>query len=241
MRLAGRRRWFVRALAGLVLLCLAFVGWNFGTANFAVIEPGQVYRSGQMRASQLARTLRRERIRTVLNLRGCHPDQPWYRDERRATLDAGATQIDIALSSSEWMSRAQARTLLRALDTCDYPLLIHCWRGSERTGLVSALVELLRPDRTIDDARGQFSLRYLFVRAGDGARMRDHLDLYERWLEGEHRTHAPDQVRRWLTEGYVPRHPTREEWPYDPYPLIVVTRPPPTLSRAAGEAVRGRR
>ena len=89
----------------------------------------------------------------------------------------------MAMSSCEWMSRDQARTLVRVLDTCEYPdpgpLLAGV--GADRPGLGH------RPScsgraSSLDDARGQFSLRYLYVRAGDGAVMRDHLDRYERWL-----------------------------------------------------------
>ncbi len=133
-RFARWRTWVVRPLLAAVCAALGFLGWNLATGNFATIEPGRVYRSGQLRSIDLARAVRRHGIKTVLNLRGSHPESAWYRAERNATLDAGATQIDIALSSCEWMSRDQARMLLRVLETCEYPLLIHCWRGAERTG-----------------------------------------------------------------------------------------------------------
>ena len=134
-----------------------------------------------MPAPALARTIRDYQIKTVLNLRGSNKDR-WYSAERTATLDAGATQVDIAMSSCIWMSRAQLRTVIETLDTAEYPILIHCQWGAERTGLVSAFAELLRPGGTLDDARAQFSIRYLFVRVNDGKIMAEHLDQYERWL-----------------------------------------------------------
>ena len=173
----------------------------------------------------LDRTIRREGIKTVLNLRGSNPDQPWYRAERSTTLAAGATQVDVHLASDQWLSRAQARTLVRVLDTSEYPVLIHCEWGSERTGLVAAMAELLRPASTLGDAERQFSLRHLFVRAGNGAVTRDHLDHYERWLRDQGLAHSSDHFRRWISEDYRPGGPSREEWPYDPYPLVVTTRP----------------
>ena len=225
MRRARIRKWVVRPILVLLLGALGYLGWNLATANFATVEAGRIYRSGQMRAGSMVQVIRSRGIRTVLNLRGSNPQKAWYRAERAAVLAEGATQVDIALSSSEWMSRAQLRTLLRVLDTCEYPLLIHCWRGSERTGLVSAMTELLRPGGTLDDARGQFSLRYLFVRAGDGAMMREHLDRYERWLRDRGQDHSPGRFRLWVAEGYRPGTPCREQWPYDPYPLVVISRP----------------
>jgi protein tyrosine phosphatase (PTP) superfamily phosphohydrolase (DUF442 family) len=208
-----------------LLLPLSFLGWNRATDNFGTLVPGQVYRSGQMTAESLTRTIRARKIRTVLNLRGANPSEPWYRDERSATLGAGATQIDIAMSSCLWMSRAQLRTLVHVLDTCEHPLLIHCQWGSERTGLVSAFVELLRPGGTLEEARAQFSIRYLFVPVKDGKIMMEHLDQYEAWLRSLGRRHDPDLFRRWVAEGFQPGVPGREQWPYDPYPLVVITRP----------------
>ena len=86
----------------------AAVGWVHLTGNFATVVDGQFYRSAQMRASSVAGAVHEHRIRTVLNLRGHHPDSAWYRAERDATLGQGAVQVDIALSSCEWMSRGCA-------------------------------------------------------------------------------------------------------------------------------------
>ena len=79
---------------------------------------------------------------------------------------------------------SQLIALVEVLDTAEYPILIHCAWGSERTGLVSAFAELLRPGGTVADARAQFSLGYLFVRINDGKVMAEHLDQYENWLRG---------------------------------------------------------
>ena len=141
-------------------------------------------------------------------------------------LAAGATQVDIALSSRDWMSRVQASALLDALDGAEHPLLIHCFNGSERTGLVSAYTELLRPGGTLLDAESQFSWRYLYVRAGGGVVMPRHLAAYESWLSARGMGHTPDRFRGWIAGEFRPGKPGREDWPHDPFPLIVVTRPP---------------
>lgn len=232
---AERRRRFLRRLRLLPLLALAlpagWVGARVMSGNFAVVEPGEVYRSGQMDAKALAAVVRERGIKTVLNLRGAHPEAAWYRAERNAVLSQGATQVDIALSSREWMSRVQAAALLDAIDGAERPLLIHCFNGSERTGLVSAYAELLRPDRTLADAEGQFSRRYLFVRMGGGVVMPRHLEAYEAWLASQGLAHEPGRFRSWIAEGFRPGKPSREDWPYDPYPLVVITHPPGSIRR----------
>ena len=91
------------------------------THNFGEVQPGRIYRSGQMPASALAQTIRDHQIKTVLNLRGSNPAEAWYRDELTTTREAGATQIDIAMSSCLWMSRAQLRALVETLDTAEVP------------------------------------------------------------------------------------------------------------------------
>lgn len=178
-----------------------------------------------MPATSLARAIREHGIRTVLNLRGPNATEDWYRRELAETLEGGAVQVDVPLSSCVWMSRVQLRTLVDVLDRSDYPLLVHCAWGSERTGLTSAIAELLRPDSGLDEAHEQFALRYLYVRLGDGRIMAEFLDQYEQWLVAQGLRHAPAVFRRWVSEGYVPGSPNRENWPYDPSPLVVITRP----------------
>ena len=145
-------RWMIRALAAVVVFGLLYVAWDQANHNFGTVEPGRIYRSGQMPASALARTIRDHGIKTVLNLRGPNKD-PWYIAERATTLENGATQVDIPMSSCIWMSRAQLRTLIEAFDSAEYPVLIHCQWGAERTGLASAFAELLRDGKALEDAR----------------------------------------------------------------------------------------
>ena len=224
----ARRRAWVWLIIGVVG---GSIGWKLGLSdNFATVRPGDLYRSGQMGARGLSATIDRHRIKTVLNLRGSHPELPWYRAERSATLEAGATQVDIPLSSCEWMSRAQARALLEVLDSAKRPLLIHCFHGSERTALASSFAELLRPGSTLADAEAQFSARYLYFGIGDGVVTHHQLVAYESWLADNHLQHTPDHLRRWVQTGYVPGHPSREDWKSDPDPVMVTTKPSPQVA-----------
>ncbi len=220
------RRGILASVAALALAIALFMSFRLEIANFGTVEPGRIYRSGQMSSTLLTRTVVQKGIKTVLNLRGANPKDRWYRDEKAASLREGATQIDIHMASNQWLTREQARTLLKVLETCEYPLLIHCQWGAERTGLVSAITELLRPGGSLDSAKRQFSLYYLYVPAGDGIVMAHHLDRYTEWLSSRKASHSPALFREWLTAGYKPGHPSREDWPFDPYPLVVVSRSP---------------
>ncbi len=68
--------------------------------------------------------------------------------------------------------------------------------------------------------------------------MAEHLDHYESWLTANHRVHSPDEFRRWVSTGFQPGTPGREEWPFDPYPLVTVKKPDAKQPRLLGATVR---
>jgi protein tyrosine phosphatase (PTP) superfamily phosphohydrolase (DUF442 family) len=220
------RRALRASLALILLLALplgAAITWRRASGNLGTVRPHRVYRSAQLDGPGFARLIREKGIRTILNLRGPNPDQPWYRAELAASKAANVTHIDLPMASDQWLSHEQAESLLSVLDTCDFPLLIHCEFGAERTGLVSAVVELLDPASSLDDAEGQFTLRHLFLPIKDGRVMLGHLRQYEAWLAARGEPHSPDRFRRWLARDYRPGSPSREYWPCNPYPRLVVT------------------
>jgi protein tyrosine phosphatase (PTP) superfamily phosphohydrolase (DUF442 family) len=218
-------RWFARLALAVVALFGAYVGWRWRSGNQGTVVAGQIYRSGQLPAHVLADRIRQQGIRTVINLRGSNPDQAWYRAEKTAVLATGATLVDIPLASDLWLSREQATTLVNVLQTAERPIWIHCEFGSERTGLASALAALLEPGSSLRDAHAQFAPIYLFVPTKDGRVMRSHIESYETWLRSTGQTHSPATAVDWIRNNYTPRSPSRDEWPYDPYPLKVVNRP----------------
>ena len=203
----------------------AFVAWRWETGNLGEVEPKVVFRSAQLGPKEFGRVVRTQGIKTVLNLRGRNPNAKWYRLERDAVLKAGATHVDFSMASDMWLSRSQAHALIDVLQKCNYPILIHCEWGSERTGLVSAIVALARPGGSIERARRQFSSYYLFVPDAHGRTMRGMIDHYQSSLEARHVDHSPEEFKRWLIDDYRPRGPSREDWPYNPYPLVEIERP----------------
>ena len=230
-RARKRLRAALAALLGIVLATASLVGWRWATGNVGTVVPGEIYRSRQLSAIELTRIVRDRGIRTVVNLRGPNPDAAWYHEERAAALEAGVTLIDLAMASDYWLTREQAATIIETLDTAERPLLIHCQFGAERTGLVTAIAELLRPGATLESARAQFSPYYLFLPIKDGLVMAGHLRQYEHYLTAIGRRHSPEVFRAWIAGWYLPGTPNRTQWPYDPYPLRVVTEPPRTAHR----------
>ncbi|MCS6975697.1 MAG: tyrosine-protein phosphatase [Gemmatales bacterium] len=193
-------------LAILALVCL-FAAETlrvlFGDNLHPVVSEA-VYRSAQLDEGDLERVVQQHNIRSVLNLRGSCPGFAWYENETRILKRLGVQQYDVALSSGMVPGTEQLRELLDILDTAQRPLLIHCRRGSDRTGLVAAMCLLVEADHTLADAHGQLSLRYGHIPWGATGRLRWVLDWYEEWLVENGLEHSPDVFRTWVCEYYRP-------------------------------------
>src|SRR5215217_2951008 len=68
--------------------------------NFAVVVPGELYRSNQPRPDQIAQYAAHYGIRTIVNLRGRDQNAGWYRDEITAAKALGLKHIDFQMSAT---------------------------------------------------------------------------------------------------------------------------------------------
>jgi len=193
----------------------------FAFGNHHTVVAGRVYRCGQPSGDVLRDTIRDKGIRTVINLRGTAPhlDEPrsaWYRDEVLATHELNISQEDITLSARLLPPPAELRRLIEVFDHTEYPILIHCKQGADRTGLASAIYLLLHTDATIGEARRQLLPWYGHISAGPTAAMGAFFDRYEAWL-GEDR-HTPERFRHWALTVYTPGVARSELTWLDPIP-----------------------
>jgi hypothetical protein len=195
-------------LLGGLLGALFALGWEIVYtllgSNLREVIPGHLYRSAQPGPALLSEAKRKYGVRTVLSLRGNCDGDAWYADELRAAEELGLSLEVVALSAGRMLSPSVTRDLCEILDRAEPPLLVHCQRGIDRTGLVSALYMLLRTDASLEQARGQLSFRYLHLNAGRTRAMDQFLDLYADWLRGQGLEHSPDHLRRWLLREYRP-------------------------------------
>lgn len=157
------RRWLKRGGTTLGIVAALAGGWAGYlrlTGNFHPVEAGEIYRSGQLSGAQFASRITANGIRTVLNLRGNNAGRPWYDDEMKASAAAGVRHIDFPISAGRELTDDQVGKLAGFLRDSPRPILIHCEAGADRTGLVSALYELLIEKRSSEAAGGQLSFRY---------------------------------------------------------------------------------
>src|SRR5439155_1970070 len=130
-------------------------------------------------------------IRTVVNLRGYCAPFPWYLDECRTTQGCEVSQEDITLSAGRLPSVHEIRRLVEVLDRTEYPILLHCRHGADRTGLVSAVVMLLQPGVSFPEAREQLSLSFGHLSWGHLRYLDRFFDLYADWLKDQRLSHSP--------------------------------------------------
>jgi protein tyrosine phosphatase (PTP) superfamily phosphohydrolase (DUF442 family) len=210
-----RRRLIALSLGLLVaagLVTYAFRNpWFHG--NFGVVDDGLVYRSAQP-TTGLPGLVGDKKIATVLNLRGGSENDPWYVAEVADTKRLGVDFYDLPLVATVRPSRKQLLMVLDVLDRCQYPLLIHCKSGSDRTGLVSALYLMSRKGVDPRSAEKAFSLYYGHVPLLGTRHLHEPLQEYAAWLDAHRQSHTPERFRDWVAHDYKADDPLVELEPY---------------------------
>lgn len=155
-----RARWIIRTSAVLLLSIGTYFFVLMANGNFHAVVPGEVYRSAQPSATELARYHANFGIRSVINLRGSNPEQSWYRDELAVTKKLGIAMIDVPMSAKRLLPPDKTRELIHQLEVAPKPVLIHCSGGADRTGLASALYLAAIAKAPEAIAEGQLSVLY---------------------------------------------------------------------------------
>jgi protein tyrosine phosphatase (PTP) superfamily phosphohydrolase (DUF442 family) len=220
-----RRTLFRVAGAGLALGLTAEAVRVFLLTNKHTVIRGQVYRTAQLSPEQLQRFIAEKKIRTVINLRGTCTEAAWYQAEARATHAADVSQEDVSLSAKRLPPPNEVRRLIDVLDHTEYPVVMHCQQGADRTALAAAVALLLRTDATLAAARRQLWPRYGHIAGGRTIVIDQFFDYYERWLVQAGKDHTPQTFRDWATNEYCPG-PYRAE--------LSVVAPPPDVPAGQG-------
>jgi protein tyrosine phosphatase (PTP) superfamily phosphohydrolase (DUF442 family) len=199
-----RRKLLRLAGAGLFLGFVAESTRVLALTNVHTVIPGKAYRTAQLDADHLARFIAEKKIRTVVNLRGVCTNTDWYLAETRTTHAAGVNQEDVTLSAKRLPPPDEIRRLVDVLDHTEYPIVMHCQRGADRTGLAATVVKLLHTTDTLSQARRQLLPRYGHFPVGRTAVIDEFFDFYEAWLAAKGVSHTPDHFRHWATREYCP-------------------------------------
>lgn len=129
----------VQTLLVLLALSGAYLGVQQLIGNFHTVIAGELYRSAQLDAADIAGIESEHNIRTIINLRGAAPNKAWYRAEVAEAEKLGIQHVDFGLSASRELTDAQVTRLIEIMRAAPKPILIHCRAGADRTGIASAI------------------------------------------------------------------------------------------------------
>lgn len=121
-----------------------------------VVQPGKLYRSGQLTEAGFREAVRELGIRTIINLQDDVPDpKVWHNYLDRRTIKESEVCNELGVRYV-WLSpdllpmgeteRRQPDVIAQFLDLMDqeetYPALIHCKAGLHRTGVLTAVYRM---------------------------------------------------------------------------------------------------
>lgn len=108
----------------------------------------ELYRSGQP-DEQGFRTIEQAGIKSVLNLREYHTD-----DDEAAGTGLQLLHYPVAAGS---VTEQDIENILRILRSAPKPVLVHCWHGSDRTGITVAAYRIVEQNMSVEDAEKEFT------------------------------------------------------------------------------------
>lgn len=129
--------------------------------NFRVVEPGVLYRSGQMSAEGFQRMAQEYGFKTVISLRDLKDDGKQSPDTQEVVYCEANGIRHVILSPANWYGTedkpaAVDKNLTKFLSIMDdpttKPVLVHCFAGIHRTGGYVALYRMEHNGWTADDA-----------------------------------------------------------------------------------------
>jgi protein tyrosine/serine phosphatase len=186
------------AIAGLMVLFLLINGILSYYPNFYPVIPKVVYRSGQLTEHRFNLYIRQYKIKSIINLRGAEPDMPWYQMEQRIVKKNGVKHYDIPMSAMGANSPANLALLIKTLEEAPKPVLIHCWRGADRTGFAAAAALIVLNDDSLQQAKQQISYKYGAISSETTGKI--ELEYYEQWLAANHYQSSRQRFLQWIQQ-----------------------------------------
>lgn len=180
----------MRLFVGLLFVGSAlFQSTAYAQFNFYEVDQGKLYRSAQMNERNLEETIRTHGVKTIINLRGENPDQPWYQREAAVAARNGTQMIDIAMNSETLPSRENLLKLLAAFKDAPRPILVHCQAGADRTGEAVALYEMIYMEKSKHEALKSLSFKYIHLAFKKPAKTYFIRDVWQgvEWAETQYR------------------------------------------------------
>lgn len=148
--------------------------------NFRTVIPNEIYRSGQPTAKDIEAWRDSYHIKSILNLRG-HVDFGTMGKAFDYSKSIGLEAKVVKLFSNELPTIDELDKIIDFIINSPKPLLIHCMRGVDRTGLISA-VALILNNYSLERASDELSWKKGFLPYREQDKFRIVINNYEQWL-----------------------------------------------------------
>ena len=125
---------------------------------------GGMSRENQPSPKRIAK-LASQGIKTIVNLRGESP-KGYYLLEKEACAAHNITLVDYRMYSRDTHSVESILGAKTLFDEIEYPAMMHCKSGADRTGIMGVLYRHYRMGDSIEAATEQLSRKYLHIREG---------------------------------------------------------------------------
>jgi hypothetical protein len=205
-------RWTLRLLVLIVLLAIGFAYYaGVFNGNVRVVHVDRVYRSAtlagdgfeattaRIAGNSMPAVLSRYHIHTVINLRGGTAKDSWHRAEQAVCTYEGANLIDFSFSAIKLPRPADLKRLLATFDALkpgQYPILIHCRGGADRSGMVCTIYRCVYDHLPLDEAESEeLTWRYGHLAFTRTRAMDLIFTLYRQTSHGE-------DLRKWILTTY---------------------------------------
>jgi hypothetical protein len=215
------RRFLLRLALVAILACAAVPGslllrpWT--GSNLGIVHGGSVIRAAQP-TSGLPALIHDYHLASILNLRGGSARDSWYTDEVETARKSQVDFFDLPLSATKRPSRRDLLRLIGTLDRCEYPLLIHCKAGADRTGLATAIYLMMHCNEPPRQALRAFTIYHSHVPLFGTEHLHEPIDEYANWLDANGLEHTPDRFRMWVKNEYKSDDPAMDPPPLEPGP-----------------------
>lgn len=136
-------RVFLKALVGVALT--AFVLWVWQSSivrlskNFYEVDPGKFYRSAQLSPKELEEVVKRYGIKTVISLRGAPENSYWVPGQRQVLEKNNVKFYHFSWTTDYFPKTQEFKAYLQILRNGEFPVLVHCRTGADRTGEATAM------------------------------------------------------------------------------------------------------
>lgn len=133
----------------------AYIGLlpNLFPKRLGVVDPGKVYRSGQLTPGAFEQVIKQHGIRTIIDLGSTIHGQTEGELRNQRTADAlGVKRYVMRLyGDATGNPNYYIQALRLASDPANQPVLIHCGAGTERTGLTCILYKHLHMGTPLEE------------------------------------------------------------------------------------------